>query len=439
MLNDRFEQPLSSASYNAVAQYVAGVDCLLSANLGAEQALDAALRADPDFALAHIARARALQMAARGPEAQQAAATARGLAGTCGERESSHIEIVALVIEGRGAEAFAALNQHLGSNPRDALPLSLALGVYGLFGFSGRADHHAAQRDLLERLAPHWDADWWFLTYLGWSHVETGNCGHGIDLLEQALADNPNNGHAAHARAHGYYETGEAEAGARFIADWLPTYDSASPLHCHIAWHLALFAFQMGDRERAAAVYGAHIQPSVSQAVPMFTLIDNAAFLWRAQIYGQPPAPTADRDIADYARQHFPEAGLAFVNVHTAMALTAAGDHVASARHLESVEAQVADDRQPPGPVVATICAGITAYGRADYGAAVDHFAKSLHDLDRIGGSHAQRDVVIDSLIAAHLRAGQPDKARDVMTARAQERAAHLDQDWLGRVSDALC
>lgn len=438
MLKDRFEQPLSSASDDAVAHYVTGLDCLLSANLGAEQALDAALRADPDFALAHIARARALQMAAHGPEAQQAAATARRLAGTCGERERSHIEIVALGVEGRGAEAFAALNAHLVSNPRDALPLSLALGVYGLFGFSGRADHHAAQRDLLERLAPHWDPDWWFLTYLGWSHVETGNCSHGIDLLERALAGNPHNAHAAHARAHGYYETGEAEAGAQFIAAWLPTYDSASPLHCHIAWHLALFALHLGDTERAAAVYNAHIQPSVSQAVPMFTLIDNAAFLWRAQIYGQPSAPAADRATAEYARQHFPDAGLAFVNVHTAMALAAAGDYVASTHHLESVEALVVDDRQPPGPVVSTICAGITAFGRGDYGVAADDFAKSLHDLDRIGGSHAQRDVVIDSLIAAHLRAGQPDKARDVVTARAQERAPHLDQDWLGRVSAAL-
>jgi len=438
MLKDRFDQSLSSTSDDAVAHYIAGIDGLLSANLGAGQALDAACAADPDFALAHIARARALQMAARGPEAQQAAATARGLAGTCGERERNHVEIVALVIEGRGADAFAALTTYLDAHPRDALPLSLALGVYGLFGFSGRADHHTAQRDLLERLAPHWGTDWWFLTYLGWSHVETGNCRHGIDLLEQALVGNPQNAHAAHARAHGYYETGEAEAGAQFITDWLPTYDSASPLHCHIAWHLALFAFQMGDTARAAAVYDAHIQPDASQAVPMFTLVDNAAYLWRAQIYGHPSGVAADRATADYALRHFPDAGLAFVNVHTAMALATAGDQAALARHLESVDALVADGRQPPGKVVATICAGIAALGRGDYTAAVLHLAASLEDLDRIGGSHAQRDVVIDSLIAAHLHAGQPDKARDVMAARNEQRAVHLDADWLARVCTAV-
>jgi hypothetical protein len=57
---------------------------------------------------------------------------------------------------------------------RDALPLSLALGVFGLLGFSGRRDHHEAQLALLEELAPRWGDDWWFLGYLGWAYIETG-------------------------------------------------------------------------------------------------------------------------------------------------------------------------------------------------------------------------------------------------------------------------
>jgi hypothetical protein len=60
---------------------------------------------------------------------------------------------------------MALLREHVAEFPRDALVLSLALGVFGLLGFSGRADFHEAQLALLETLAPRWDEDWWFLTY----------------------------------------------------------------------------------------------------------------------------------------------------------------------------------------------------------------------------------------------------------------------------------
>jgi hypothetical protein len=44
--------------------------CMLSANFGAADALDAALHADPDFALVHAAKARWLQIYRRIPEAK---------------------------------------------------------------------------------------------------------------------------------------------------------------------------------------------------------------------------------------------------------------------------------------------------------------------------------------------------------------------------------
>src|SRR5205823_2303655 len=163
---DRFGLPLTTQSTRAAEDYIRAVDLLLSANFGAEALLDAALAADPDFALAHIARARLLQMLSRVAEAKGAAAAARALAGRITARERAHIETVALVVDGAGPQAMASLEGHAAEYPRDALPLSLALGVFGLFGFSGRLDHHEAQLAFLEQLAPRWGEDWWFLTYL---------------------------------------------------------------------------------------------------------------------------------------------------------------------------------------------------------------------------------------------------------------------------------
>jgi hypothetical protein len=66
-LKDRFDLPLTCAAAAAVEDYVAAVDLLLSADIGAEELLDRATAADPNFALAHIARARLLQLARASP------------------------------------------------------------------------------------------------------------------------------------------------------------------------------------------------------------------------------------------------------------------------------------------------------------------------------------------------------------------------------------
>jgi tetratricopeptide (TPR) repeat protein len=218
-LEDRFGLALTTNDAAAAADYIAGIDLLLSANPGAEPLFDRALAADPDFALAHIAKARLCHVQARIAEAKAEAAAARELAARVDRREARHIEIIAQAIDGNGTRAMALVEEHVADYPRDGFALSLALGVFGLLGFSGRIDHHEAQLALLLRLSPHWGEDWWFLTYLGWARIETGDVAGGAAEVERALAGNPRNAFAAHARAHGYYEAGDPEHGASWRAE----------------------------------------------------------------------------------------------------------------------------------------------------------------------------------------------------------------------------
>ena len=62
MNRDRYDLPLTTASDRAAAHYRDGVDCMLSAWHGAEDAFDKAIAEDPGFALAHIGRARLHQL-----------------------------------------------------------------------------------------------------------------------------------------------------------------------------------------------------------------------------------------------------------------------------------------------------------------------------------------------------------------------------------------
>jgi len=438
-LEDRFGLPLSTGDSAAVADYVAAVDLMLSANAGAEALLDRALAADPGFALAHSAKARLCQVQARIPEAKAAAAAARALLANANPREARHIETIALAIDGNGPKAMALLEEHMADHPRDGVPLSLALGVFGLLGFSGRLDHHEAQLALLERLAPHWGDDWWFLTYLGWARIETGDVARGAAEVDRALIGNPRNAFAAHARAHGYFEAGDPERGAAFVKNWLPDYSRAGQLHCHITWHLALFELARGNAERAKALYVDAVRPAVSSAPPLFNLADAASFLWRWQLYeaGDTLGDTLDfwPEVAAHARQHFPQAGIHFADVHVPFVEGSVGNAVRAEERVAESWIRVKAGRQPQGAVIPLVCAGAAAFARGDYVKAIERLEEALPDLPRIGGSHAQREVFEDTYIVACLRAGENEKAAQRLKLRLARRPSARDERWLAQTA----
>src|ERR1700736_4919948 len=437
-LTDRFGPSLSTVSAEAVASYFAGVDLLPSANVGVEAHLERAVAADPYFALAHIARARMLQLRARMPEAKVAVTRARELCEGVTARERQHIAAIALAVDGAAVEALAAVRSHASEYPRDALPLSLALGVFGLLGFSGRRDHHEAQLALLEELAPHWDDDWWFLGYLGWAYIETGQVAAGTRLVERSLAGNPRNAHAAHQRVHGFFEAGDTSGGANFIRAWLSDYDRAGHLHCHLSWHLALFELARGDAARARATYLDSIRPSVAQSAPMLSLADSASFLWRWRLYGAaPPLDQQWGEVAAHARRHFPQASLAFADLHAALAEAATGDDEFVQRRIGGLHYLARDGRLPSGNVAPALCAGAAALARGANAEAARLLEAALADLPRIGGSHAQREAFEDSLIFAYLRSGQPGKAEPLLRSRLSRRPSARDEAWLARSSGA--
>ncbi|HJR05230.1 MAG TPA: tetratricopeptide repeat protein, partial [Methylomirabilota bacterium] len=91
-IRDRYGLSLSTSSAAAGGAYAEGVDALLAAHAAPEACFDSALAADPDFALAHLGRARALQLLGRSALAQAAAARARELGAVLDRRERQHVE-----------------------------------------------------------------------------------------------------------------------------------------------------------------------------------------------------------------------------------------------------------------------------------------------------------------------------------------------------------
>src|SRR5258708_34913652 len=104
---DRYGLAISTSSDAAAHRYRECIGLMLSAWPGVAQALDAAIEADCDFALAHAARARTHLIYAEMQLAREKAATARQLVARNGsEREKSHVEILALTNEGQPSTAL---------------------------------------------------------------------------------------------------------------------------------------------------------------------------------------------------------------------------------------------------------------------------------------------------------------------------------------------
>lgn len=428
--------PLSTTSDLAAERYRDGVDLLLAAWPGAAEALEEAMAADPDFALAHAARARLHAIRAEPDKARQRIAVAQEIVARHGtERERGHVAVLALAVAGQPAALGRAL-AHAEAWPRDVLILSLPLGAFGLLAFSGMADHDQARVDLCERHARHLDADdWWFLTYRGWAHTENGNVPLGRTLTQRGFDLRPSNANAAHALAHAMYEGGAGEEAERLIAGWLPGYDRAGILHGHIAWHAALGALERGDAEQALALYAEHVQPSVSAGMPVNVVSDTASFLWRLQAYGHTVPATLWQAAAAYSERAFEQPGFAFADVHKAIIAAAVGDRPAVTQRAAALTALVEADRLPPGPVVPAVCRAALAFAEQDHAGCVRILAPVAAEVVRIGGSGAQREMIEDMLLLALMRSGETARARELLDRRLHRRPSPRDTRWRSQLS----
>lgn len=432
MPQDRYGHPLTTTSVEAVEIYIEALDGVFALREDVVATIDRAIDLDPDFALAHSVRARGLAMQGKAAEARESAFLGHRLSARATPREHRHTHIAALVAEGKGTEALPLVYEHAREYPRDAMPISYALGVYGLLGFGGYQDFAERQCRLLAQVAPEWDDDWWFLASYGWALVEIGEWNTGTAMLDRALELKPDNANAVHGRAHAYYECGDLRGGEAFLKQCLPRFARTHPLHGHLSWHAALFALQRGDVDEAAAIYRDAIGPAASNALPMFTLIDSASFLWRSFMQGRAHRAEAS-ELANFIARHQPTAGLPFVNAHMAMACAVLGDSGAAATLIEQVEQRLTEGKQASGDVVLHICDAIAIL--AEHPAKAANILETVApDLPRLGGSNAQRDVFLDTLAYAHLSAGNPNAARTTTANRSQSRAAHLDADWLSRL-----
>jgi hypothetical protein len=410
-LQDRYGNDLSTRSDAARDRYVTGVDCLLSGNHGGRQAFEAAVAADPGFALGHAGLARAAMVDSDMAGAKAALADAEALTGGLTARERGHVEALRLVLSGQAAAARDHVRAHVAAHPRDALSVQLCTSVFGLIGFSGCPGREADLLAFTAALLPHYGEDWWMMSMHAISLCEAGRVGPAMALMDRALALNPRNANGAHFKAHSFYEMGDTEDGRAFLSGWLEGYDRRSVLFGHLSWHAALWALAAGDLDALWAAVDGAIMPGTTQAPPINVLTDAAAILHRAEIAGVAVPKARWRQVSDYAAQYFPTPGQSFADMHAALAHAMAGER-------ERLDLLKAAEMGFAADLVRPVAAAWGAMADGDWAAALEALTPAMADHARLGGSRAQRDLLEFAYSSMLLKLGRVDEARRMMATR---------------------
>ena len=233
---DRYGQRLST-SLEAAQLYDRALERILAGRVGAEELLGEAVAVDEGFAVGHAALA--LLGHERGGVGQTPSALAsarRAAVVRASDRERSLVAAVDACLTGTEERGKAALLGHIGAHPRDALAVSAAVPTVSFNGVTAAEEAWA----LVEGLSGTYGEDWWYLGQLAFVRQEQERWEEAEALACRALTAQPNAGHAVHARAHVYYETGEHRVGLAWLDEWLRRHGEGAGQRSHVAWHAAL-------------------------------------------------------------------------------------------------------------------------------------------------------------------------------------------------------
>ena len=256
-------------------------------------------------------------------------------------------------------------------------------------------------------------------------------------LVERSAELRRENGQAAHAMAHVFFEEHDVPGGAGWLGEWLTDHPHRAGFHRHLTWHQALFLLADGRRSDALALHDEIIRPGADpQGDALGGVADSASLLWRCRLHDGDEAFDW-RAIADLADGAFPKPGVAWVDVHRAMALAALGDEVGLGKLLDGLAEADKRGHAIAGDVVAPTVAALSAFGQGDYATAAAGLDAVRDRLVELGGSNAQRDVFEETLVEAHLRAGNLERAFELLNDRLNRGATARDLFRLGRAQTA--
>ena len=432
-MKDARDNPVSTRSQAALAHAETALWRMASFFDAPLADLDAATNEDPNWCLPHLMRASFLLTLTEPsllPEARTALSKAQALMNRATDRERMLFAAATACATGRWRLACVQWQATLQTHPRDVF----ALQCVHLFDFylGDAAALQARPAQALKQL----DADDALRPYVLGMHAfgleENALYDQAEAVGREAVASPAKVPWATHAVTHVMEMQGRHADGLVWLKAHQSTWAEGNGFANHHWWHAALFHLEAMDVAGALAVYDQHLNSA--HASVTLNRLDGAALLWRLHLLGA-DVGTRWSDVAQGWDLSPEFAGLsAFNDVHAIWVLigqqrlNAATDLVAEVER-RALNGSVSETLEVI-EVALPLLRGLLAFGRDDFDEAVQLIAPLRTQLHRIGGSHAQRDGVVQTLLMAAIRSGDVALSSALLAQRRDKQLTPLTQYW---------
>ena len=391
-MNDTYELPISTTAaagdaFNRALKSFTGYDADLPEHA------QAALQADPHFALGHCLWGYFMLLAysrATVPAAADALRVATQHAGGATPREQAHVRALGRWVAGDVDGALREWEEIIAAWPRDVLAVRLTHANYFWLG------RQAEMRASLERVAPHWAGDSGFMACLAFSLEETGDYDVAERMGRRAVELDPTEVWGAHAVAHVLEMRRRPADGIAWLAGLEPHWGGKGLFLHHLWWHRAMFHLAGREFDAVLELYDQrfrNLASPLTSAMPDFYVdVQNAAsMLLRLELRGVAVGARWE-ELADKAEARIGDCLSAWTLPHWMMALAASGRQGSAQSMLASMKGySVPAVREVALPV----CEAVLAHRSGEHERAVALMSPLLGRLQELGGSHAQRDVLV--------------------------------------------
>jgi len=225
--------------------------------------------------------------------------------------------------------------------------------------------------------------------------------------------------------------------GDAWMTQWRGDWAEGNGFSAHLGWHHALFALESLNHEAALRIFDDHLRPDPSQIT--LQRLDAAALLWRLHLLGVDSGPrfatlVQGWDLSEHAAGFYP-----FNDLHALLALIGSGDIARAQAWTRQVathaEQSGGSNRSVAREVGAPLMRGMLAFANARFDEAIQALYPVRALASRFGGSHAQRDLLDQTLLAAAARAADRSVGRALLNERRLAKpVTPLTEYWAGRV-----
>lgn len=429
MVTDQQGNPLTGASHQAAEHFNRALASFNIYRGDPMAALDGAINAAPEFAMAHIARTHLLA-AATEPACTALAVEELGKIKRMrlDAREASHVQALERQLAGCWNDAALQLDAHNVRFPHDILALQCG---HLMDFYRGNARN---LRDRIARVLPQWPSDMpgysILLGMYAFGLEESGDYAAAEETGRLALEIEPLDSWAHHAVAHVFEMQDRPQEGADWMRSRQPYWSGDDNFFkVHNWWHNALYLMELGQADDALFLYDTRIRKD--QSTVALDLVDASAMLWRLTLAG---VDVGSRwvDIANAWDAHADGRSYTFNDWHAVMAYLGAGRDADVARIVAEFQRNRGVWTEVDGwtrNIALPLVKGFTAFWRKDYETAITLLHATRYIANDFGGSHAQRDIIDLTLTEAALRSGR----KDWLAALANERIALKPDDLANR------